>query len=58
MFYVITKNLNWEMLTENLVAIKRWDGVRMKNFNITGVHWKTQFLRGRGSRETSIGGFA
>ena len=38
MFYVITKNLNWEMLTENLVAIKRWDGVRMKNVNITGVH--------------------
>ena len=28
-FYVITKNLNWEILTKNL---------RKKNFNIMGVH--------------------
>ena len=26
-FYVITKNLNWEILTENLVTFKRLDGV-------------------------------
>ena len=38
LFYVITKNLNWEMLTMNLVTFKRWDGVRMKMFNIMGVH--------------------
>ena len=24
---VITKNLTWEILTKNLVAFKRWDGV-------------------------------
>ena len=23
---VITKNLNWEILTKNLVTFKRWDG--------------------------------
>ena len=27
-FYVITKNLNWEILTENLVTFKRQDGVK------------------------------
>ena len=26
-FYAITKNLNWEILTTNLVTFKRWDGV-------------------------------
>ena len=25
-FSGITKNLNWEILTENLVTFKRWDG--------------------------------
>ena len=24
---VFSKNLNWEILTKNLVTIKRWDGV-------------------------------
>ena len=27
-FYVITKNLNWEILTKNLDTCKRWDGVK------------------------------
>ena len=36
--YVITKNLNWEVLTKHLVTFKRWNGMRMKNFNIMGVH--------------------
>ena len=26
-FSVITKNLNWEILAENLVTFKRWDGL-------------------------------
>ena len=38
MFSVITKNLNWEILTKNLVVFKRWDGVKDKSFNITVVH--------------------
>ena len=25
-FSVITENLNWEILTKNLVTYKRWDG--------------------------------
>ena len=27
-FSVITKKLNWEILTKNLVTFKRWDGVK------------------------------
>ena len=27
LFSVITKNLNWEISTKNLVTFKRWDGV-------------------------------
>ena len=26
-FFLVTKNLNWETLTKNLVTFKRWDGV-------------------------------
>ena len=29
-FFVITKNINWEILTKNLVTFKRWDGVKDK----------------------------
>ena len=31
-FSVITKNLNWEILTKNLVTFKRWDGVNYEKF--------------------------
>ena len=31
-FSVITKKLNWEILTKNLVSFKRWDGVKDKKF--------------------------
>ena len=27
-FSITTKNLNWEILTKNLVTFKRWDGVK------------------------------
>ena len=49
--YVITKNLNWEVLTKNLVTFKRWNGMRMKNFSIMGVHWKIWFLEEEGLTE-------
>ena len=39
-FFVITKNLNWEIWTKSLVTFKRWMRLRMKNLNIMGVHWK------------------
>ena len=29
---LITKNLNWEILTKNLVTFKRWDGVKHEKF--------------------------
>ena len=32
MFSYITKNLNWEILSKNLVTFKRWDGVKDKKF--------------------------
>ena len=35
---LITKNLNWEILTKNLVTFKRWGGVKDENFNIMWVH--------------------
>ena len=31
-FSVITKNLNWEILTKNLVTFKRWDGAKDEKF--------------------------
>ena len=29
---LITKSLNWEILTKNLVTFKRWDGVKDEKF--------------------------
>ena len=31
-FSAITKSLNWEILTKNLVTFKRWDGVKDEKF--------------------------
>ena len=31
-FSVITKNLNWEILTKSLVTFKRWYGVKDEIF--------------------------
>ena len=33
---VITKNLNWKILTKNLVTFKRWNGVKDKKFEYIG----------------------
>ena len=37
-FSVITKNSNWEILTKNLITFKNKMGLRMKKFNVFGVH--------------------
>ena len=29
---LITKNLNWDILTQKLVTFKRWDGVKDEKF--------------------------
>ena len=35
LFSVITKNLNWEISTTNLVTlVNRWDEVKDENFNM------------------------
>ena len=34
------------MLPKNLVTFKRYDGIKDKNFNILGVHWKNRLLEG------------
>ena len=39
LFFVITKNINWEILTKNLVTFKRWDGVKDAKFE-PPVHGK------------------
>ena len=31
-FSVVTKNLNWEILTMNLVTFQRWDGAKDEKF--------------------------
>ena len=31
-FFVRTKNLNWEILTNDLVTFKRWDEIKDENF--------------------------
>ena len=49
-FSVITKNLNWELLTKNLVADRMVLG--MKNFDIMGVSKK--FIFGRSFHEKPI----
>ena len=37
-FSVIIKNSNWEILTKNLVFKKDKMGLRMKNYNVLGIH--------------------
>ena len=31
-FSVITKNLNWQILTNSLVTFKTWDGIKDEKF--------------------------
>ena len=44
----ITNNLNWQLLTKNLVTFKKQDGLKMKNVNIMEVH---QFLGEEGHKK-------
>ena len=37
LFFVITKNLNWEMLNKNLVTFRGWYGVKDEKFQYYGV---------------------
>ena len=53
---VITKNLNWEILTKDFITFLK-DGIelRMKSFIIVGVYSQIQFL-GREFTKTNISG--
>ena len=35
-FYVVTKNLNWDILTKNLVTFRKWHGVKDENIFFIG----------------------
>ena len=57
-FFILSKNLYWEILSKNWVTFKRWDGIKMKNLNIIRFHQEIRFFkvggeRG-GSRKTNI----
>ena len=43
---VKTKNLNWKILTKNLVTFKRWDGVMDEKFEYYGDSLKNLIFRG------------
>ena len=47
-FSVITTNLNWEILTKNLVNFKRWDGVKDEKFEYYGGLLKNPIFRREG----------
>ena len=49
-FFVITKNLNLEILTKNLVNFKRWDGIKDEKFEYYGGSLKNPIFRGGGGR--------
>ena len=55
LFSIIIKNLNWEILTMNLVTFKRWDGVKDEKFWYYGGSLKNPIFRG-GTRKIKIWG--
>ena len=53
---VTTNNLNWEILTKNLVTFKRWDGVKDEKLSYYAGSLKIQFKGWEGSRKTNTQG--
>ena len=57
-FFATPKNLNWKILTKNLVIFKRWDGVKDENFEYYEGSMKIPIFKGcaggRGSHENPI----
>ena len=48
----MTKNLNWEILTENVVTFEMWDWVKDEKFYCYGGSLKNVIFRG-GFRKTN-----
>ena len=44
--FVITKNLDWEILTKNLIIFKRWGGVKDEKFYFHRGSLKNPILGG------------
>ena len=55
-FSVSTRNLNWEILTKNLVAFKRWGGVKDEKFWYHGCSLKNPTFKRRFTKNQYIGG--
>ena len=55
-FSVITKNLNWEILTKNLVTFKRWGGIKDEKFQYYGGSLKNPIFRGFTKKQYNVGG--
>ena len=55
-FYVITKNLNWKILTRNLVTFKRGDVVQDEKFEYCWGSLKNQIFRGGFTKKQYIWG--
>ena len=53
-FSDLTKNLNWEISTKDLVLLKNEMCLRMKNIKIVGVYLKIKFLGGMSSWKSNI----
>ena len=45
-FSAMTKNLNWEISTQNLITFKRWDGINEKKLILWEFTEKFDFLGG------------
>ena len=53
-FSVITRNLNWEILTKNLVTFKRWDRVNDEKFEHYGDLLENLIFKGAGVHKKPI----
>ena len=59
LFFVITKNLNLEILSKNFLTFKSWDGVKDEHFQYYGGSLKNPIFRRGDSPKTNIlGGIA
>ena len=50
-FPIITKNLNWEILTKNLSTLKKWDRVKDEKF-----HGKAIYRKELSKEDMGVGG--
>ena len=57
-FSIITKNSNWEILSQNLVTFKRWDGVNYENLKYFWGSLKNPIFKGGLTENQYRGGIA